>query len=95
MAGKPLRPRLSPKPFLPREPLTFYRLHDADGPGTMIYQTLQDGTRSRPDRQVEIINLGLDPAEAVDMELPAEKVEGKGRRSSTSSGIGWVNGKRV
>ena len=26
------------------EPLTFYCLHDADGPGTMIYQTLQEGT---------------------------------------------------
>ena len=61
------------------EPLTFYCLHDADGPGTMIYQTLQEGTRARPGRRVEIVNLGLDPAEALDLELPAEKIEGKGR----------------
>ena len=59
------------------EPLTFYCLHDADGPGTMIYQTLQDGTKARPGRRVEIVNLGLDPAEVLDMGLPAEKVEGR------------------
>ncbi len=57
------------------EPLTFYCLHDADGPGTMIYQTLQEGTKARPGRRVEIVNIGLDPAEALDMELPAENVE--------------------
>jgi hypothetical protein len=62
------------------EPLTFYCLHDADGPGTMIYQTLQRGTAARPGRRVEIVNLGLDPAEALDMGLPAEKVNGSGRR---------------
>ena len=47
----------------------------------MIYQTLQQGTRARPGRRVEIVNLGLDPDEAAEMDLPAEKVEGKGRRS--------------
>ena len=61
------------------EPLTFYCLHDADGPGTMIYQTLQEGTRARPGRRVEIVNLGLEPGEAVDMGLPAEPVERKDR----------------
>ena len=36
----------------------------------MIFQTLQEGTKARPGRRVEIVNLGLDPAEAVDMGLP-------------------------
>jgi hypothetical protein len=63
------------------EPLTFYCLHDADGPGTMIYQTLQQGTAARPSRRVEIVNLGLDPAEALEMGLPPERVERKGRRA--------------
>ena len=62
------------------EPLLFFCVHDADGPGTMIYQTLQEGTRARPGRRVEIVNLGLDPAEAIDMALPAEEIEAKGRR---------------
>ena len=59
------------------EPLTFYCIHDADGPGTMIYQTLQEGTKARPGRRVEIVNLGLDPAEALDMGLPAEPLSEK------------------
>jgi hypothetical protein len=41
----------------------------------MIYQTLQDGTKARPARRVKIINLGLEPAEAIGMGLPAEPVE--------------------
>jgi hypothetical protein len=57
------------------EPLTFYCIHDADGPGTMIYQTLQDGTKARPARRVKIVNLGLEPEEAMLMRLPAEPVE--------------------
>ena len=51
------------------EPLTFYCIHDADGPGTMIYQTLQEATKARPGRRVEIVNLGLEPGEALDMGL--------------------------
>ena len=83
------------------EPLTFYCLHDADGPGTMIYQTLQDGTRARPGRRVEIVNLGLDPAEALDMGLPAENIENKSRRSIPVAGYvapewrQWLQGHRV
>ena len=81
------------------EPLTFYCIHDADAAGTMIYQTLQEGTRARPGRRVEIVNLGLDPAEALDMGLPAEETEGKGRRP-VAAYIGepwrkWLQGHRV
>ena len=63
------------------EPLTFYCLHDADGPGTMIYQTLQNGTKARRGRRVEIVNLGLDPAEAVEMGLPVESLQRNGRKT--------------
>jgi hypothetical protein len=83
------------------EPLTFYCLHDADGPGTMIYQTLQQGTKARPGRRVEIVNLGLDPDEAAEMGLPAEKIEGKSRRSIPVADYideewrEWLQGNRV
>jgi hypothetical protein len=40
-------------------------LHDADAAGTIIYQTLQEATKARPRRNIEIINLGLEPSEAV------------------------------
>lgn len=63
------------------QPLTFYCLHDADGPGTMIYQTLQEGTRARPGRRVEIVNLGLEPDEAIKLGLPVEQVERKNKRA--------------
>ncbi len=61
------------------EPVKFFCIHDADGPGTVIYQSLQEGTKARPGRRVEIINLGLDPAEALEMGLPVEPVEKKAR----------------
>ncbi|MGA2033924.1 MAG: hypothetical protein ABSG68_16880 [Thermoguttaceae bacterium] len=82
------------------EPLTFYCLHDADGPGTMIYQTLQKGTRARPGRRVEIVNLGLDPDEAAEMDLPVETVAKKGRSVPVASYIlptwrKWLQRNRV
>lgn len=61
------------------EDLTFFCVHDADGYGTRIYQSLVDGTRARPGRKVRVINLGLDPAEAVAMGLPVEPVDTKSR----------------
>jgi hypothetical protein len=57
------------------EECKFFCIHDADAQGTMIYQTLQSATKARGARKVEIINLGLDPAEARDMELQVEPVE--------------------
>jgi hypothetical protein len=51
---------------------------------------------------VAIVNLGLEPAEALDMGLPAEKIEeGKGRRSAPVAGYvddqwrAWLQGHRV
>ena len=83
------------------EPLTFYCIHDADGPGTMIYQTLQGATKARPGRRVEIVNLGLDPAEALDMGLPTEPAERKdGKRVPVADYIApkwreWLQTHRV
>jgi hypothetical protein len=47
------------------EPVTIFCVHDADAPGTMIYQTLQEATKARGARKIQIINLGLEPWEAV------------------------------
>ena len=63
------------------EPIFFFCIHDADGPGTMIYQSIQEATRARPGRKVIIINLGLEPAEGRDMDLPVEPVERKDGRA--------------
>lgn len=54
------------------EELTFYCIHDSDASGTLIYQALTEATRARPARKVKIINLGLDPWEAMDMNLQLE-----------------------
>lgn len=56
------------------EPITVYCIHDADAAGTIIYQALQEATIARPRRRVEIVNLGLEPAEALAMGLSAESV---------------------
>jgi len=63
------------------EPIFFFCIHDADGPGTMIYQAIQETTRARPGRKVTIINLGLEPAEGREMGLPVEPVERKNGRA--------------
>jgi hypothetical protein len=60
------------------EPLYFYCIHDADAAGTMIYQSLQETTLARPGRKVKIINLGLEPKEALALGLDPEPVEWKG-----------------
>jgi hypothetical protein len=63
------------------EELAFFCIHDADGPGTKIYESPQEGTRARPGRRVRIINLGLEPEEALAMSLQVEAVERKDGRS--------------
>ncbi len=40
----------------------------------MIYQTLQEATKARGARKIKIINLGLEPWEAIDMGLEVETV---------------------
>ena len=61
------------------EELTFFCIHDADGYGTRIYQSLTEATRARPDRSVHVVNLGLEPEEALAMGLPVEELESKKR----------------
>ena len=56
------------------EEIVFFCVHDADGYGTQIYSSLQEGTKARPARRVKIINLGLEPDEGVLMGLPIEEV---------------------
>jgi hypothetical protein len=62
------------------EPCTIYCIHDADAYGTMIYQTFQEATKARRARKIQIVNLGLEPWEAVDMDLEVEDVEQGERR---------------
>jgi hypothetical protein len=71
------------------EPVTVFCVHDADGPGTMIYQTLQEATKARPRRRVEIVNLGLEPWEAIEMGLQVEKIEERKVPVATTSSL-WV-----
>ena len=59
------------------EELTFFCLHDADGPGTLIAESLNEATKARPSRRVKIVNLGLEPDEGIAMGLPVEPVERK------------------
>ena len=63
------------------EPVTIFCVHDADAYGTMIYQTFQEATKARGARKIKIVNLGLEPWEAVAMGLEVENVEaGKQRK---------------
>lgn len=64
------------------EDLYFYCIHDADAYGTTIYQSLQDATRARPCRRVHIVNLGLEPAEALEMGLQIEDANRKGDKAA-------------
>jgi hypothetical protein len=64
------------------EELQFFCVHDADAAGTLIYQALQEGTRARPGRKVKIVNLGLDPEEALAMGLQVEAVKRDGKKTA-------------
>lgn len=82
------------------EEMTFFCIHDADAYGTTIYDTLQNETKARPGRKVKIINLGLDPEEAVTMELEIERVEKSGRKKGVASYVdpkweSWLQEYRV
>ena len=82
------------------EELTFYCVHDADAYGTLIYQALQEGTRTRPGRKVKIINLGLDPWEGVEMGLQSESVTTDKKRHPVGSYVSpkwedWLQRNRV
>jgi hypothetical protein len=56
------------------EPVTVFCIHDADAAGTMIAQSLQEATRARGRRRIEIVDIGLQPWNAIAMDLPIEDV---------------------
>jgi hypothetical protein len=62
------------------ESVDVFLVHDADAFGTMIHQTFQEATKARGARKIKIVNLGLEPWEALEMGLEVEEVEGKDRR---------------
>jgi hypothetical protein len=59
------------------EDLVFFCIHDADGDGTMIYQTLMEATTARAGRRVHVVNLGLEPEDALAMGLEVETFQSK------------------
>ena len=79
------------------EPVEVFCVHDADASGTMIYQTLQEETKARGARKIEIINLGLEPWEAIEMGLEVETLEEKERSKPVADyvheqdGDDWVD----
>lgn len=80
--------------------LTFYCIHDADAAGTVIYEKLQEATAARPARRVQVVNLGLEPEEGLDMGLQVEPVEQKGRRRPVASYVAhywkqWLQRSRI
>jgi hypothetical protein len=62
------------------EPVTVFCVHDADASGGLIYQTFQQETKARGARKIQIVNLGLEPWEALAMGLEVETVEQGERR---------------
>ena len=69
------------------EPVEVFCAHDADASGTMIYQTLQEATKARGARKIRIINIGLEPLEALRMGLEVETVEAGERRKPVADYI--------
>jgi hypothetical protein len=59
------------------EAITVFVIHDADGPGTLIFEALQ---RALEPHGIKVVNLGLDPAEARSMGLADEPVNRKGNK---------------
>ena len=66
------------------EPVTIFCVHDADAAGTLIYQTFQEATKARGARKIKIVNIGLEPWEALAMGLDVEDVEAGDRRKAVA-----------
>jgi hypothetical protein len=67
------------------EPVDIFCAHDADGSGGIIYQTFQEATKARGARKIRVVNLGLEPWEAVAMGLEIEDVEEGDRRNPVAN----------
>lgn len=81
------------------EDITFFCIHDADAYGTLIYQSLQEATSARPKRRVEVVNLGLEPREALEMGLGIERLDGERAKPVASyvesEYVEWLQHNRV
>ena len=55
-----------------KEDVRVFAIHDADGPGTVIFEALVGETIARGARTVDVENLGLDPWEGLEMGLQVE-----------------------
>jgi hypothetical protein len=75
------------------ETLNFYCIHDSDASGTLIYQALTEATRARPARKVNIINLGLDPWESVEMGLQVETFRDGNAKARELPVAGYIKNK--
>jgi hypothetical protein len=56
------------------ESVTICCIHDAVAYGRMIYQTFREETKARGARKIRIVNLGLEPWEAIEAEFEVETV---------------------
>lgn len=57
-----------------QEPIQVFCVHDCDAAGTMIYQSLMEATKARPERKIAVINLGLDLEDVEEMGLRIERL---------------------
>jgi hypothetical protein len=62
------------------EEIHVFAIHDADGPGTSIYEALVEGTLARAARRVKVHNLGIEPWEGVKMGLQIETFDARKQR---------------
>jgi hypothetical protein len=69
------------------EPIEVFCVHDADAAGGVIYETLQEATKARDARKIQIINLGLEPWETISMDLEVETVKAGDRRKPVADYI--------
>lgn len=82
------------------EDITVFCIHDADAAGTVIYQALQEETRARPERKIQIINWGLEVEEARQMGLQVEDLDRPKQRRPVASYVApdvaeWLQVHRV
>jgi hypothetical protein len=85
------------------EPCTVFCVHDADASGTLIHQTFQEATKARGARKVQIVNLGLEPWEAIEIGLEVERIPAAHQskpvadyvRKRSSSWETWLQTQRV
>jgi len=67
------------------EEINVFLIHDADAYGTVIYESFQEETRTRGARKIKVINLGLEPWEALEMNLQIENLESQTKRKSNDN----------